>query len=132
MTRMERQRPSKRPNGTTISRCTSRHCDTELTDHHPNDARSVALTALRPGELHPVLPVGHSEVLRLLAKRNVDIGDRRTQVVCRLHSLLVALAPGRNRQANQRFRRHGRPRSSRPATTSPSSYSATSAVSTNN
>lgn len=60
----------------------------------PNDARSVALTALRHADLREVSPVGHSEVLRLLAKRNTDIGDRRTQVVCRLHSLLVELAPG--------------------------------------
>lgn len=60
----------------------------------PNDARSVALTALRHDELREVRPVGHSEVLRLLAKRNIDIGDRRTQVVCRMHSLLVELAPG--------------------------------------
>jgi transposase len=60
----------------------------------PNDARSVALTALRHDDLREVRPVGHSEVLRLLAKRNIDIGDRRTQVVCRMHSLLVELAPG--------------------------------------
>lgn len=60
----------------------------------PNDARSVALTALRHTDLREVHPVGHAEVLRLLAKRNTDIGDRRTQVVCRLHSLLVELAPG--------------------------------------
>ena len=60
----------------------------------PNDARSVALTALRHDDLREVQPVGHSEVLRLLAKRNMDIGDRRTQVVCRMHSLLVELAPG--------------------------------------
>ena len=60
----------------------------------PNDARSVALTALRHVELRAVAPVGHDEVLRLLAKRNTDIGDRRTQVVCRLHALLAELAPG--------------------------------------
>ncbi len=60
----------------------------------PNDARSVALTALRHDRLHEVQPVGHTEVLRLLAKRNTDIGDRRTQVVARMHSLLVELAPG--------------------------------------
>jgi transposase len=60
----------------------------------PNDARSVALTALRHDDLREVRPVGHGEVLRLLAKRNIDIGDRRTQVVCRMHSLLVELAPG--------------------------------------
>lgn len=39
-------------------------------------------------------PVGHSEVLRLLTKRNHDIGDHRTQVVCRLHALLAELAGG--------------------------------------
>ena len=60
----------------------------------PNDARSVAVTALRHDGLHQVRPVGHTEVLRLLAKRNTDIGDRRTQVVARMHSLLVELAPG--------------------------------------
>ena len=60
----------------------------------PNDARSVALTALRHRDLREVRPVGHSEVLRLLAKRNTDIGDRRTQIVGRMHSLLVELAPG--------------------------------------
>ncbi len=60
----------------------------------PNDARSVALTALRHDDLREVRPVGHSEVLRLLAKHNTDIGNRRTQVVCRIHALLVGLAPG--------------------------------------
>lgn len=35
----------------------------------PNDALSVAVTALRTRDLRPLQPVGHSEVLRLLAKR---------------------------------------------------------------
>ena len=60
----------------------------------PNDARAVAVTALRHDGLRRVQPVGHAEVLRLLAKRNSDIGERRTQVVARLHALLVDLAPG--------------------------------------
>jgi hypothetical protein len=60
----------------------------------PNDARSVALTALRHASLREVRAVGHSEVLRLLAKRNRDIGHRRTQVVGRVHALLVELRPG--------------------------------------
>ncbi len=60
----------------------------------PNDALSVAITALRARDLRPVRPVGHSEVLRLLAKRNSDIGDHRTRVVCRMHALLVELAAG--------------------------------------
>jgi transposase len=60
----------------------------------PNDARSVALTALRHGQLRTVSAVGHSEVLRLLAKRNTDIGDHRSRLVARMHALLVELAPG--------------------------------------
>jgi transposase len=34
-------------------------------------------------------------MLRLLAKHNIDIGNHRTQVVCRLHSAVMELAPGR-------------------------------------
>jgi transposase len=60
----------------------------------PNDARSIAITALRSPSLREVVPVGHGEVLRLLAKRNTDIGDQRCRVVSRLHALLVELAPG--------------------------------------
>ena len=33
-------------------------------------------------------------MLRLLAKRNTDIGSHRTRVVCRLHALLLELDPG--------------------------------------
>jgi len=60
----------------------------------PNDALSVAVTALRTRDLRPVQPVGHSEVLRLLAKRNTDIGNQRTRLVCRMHALLLELAAG--------------------------------------
>ena len=35
-----------------------------------------------------------SEVLRLLAKRNIDIGNQRSRVVSRIHSLLAELARG--------------------------------------
>jgi transposase len=60
----------------------------------PNDALSVAVAALRFRGLRQVAPVGHSEVLRLLAKRNTDIGNQRTRLVCRMHALLAELAPG--------------------------------------
>jgi transposase len=60
----------------------------------PNDATSVAVTALRSPGLKQVRPVGHSEVLRLLSKRNIDIGNQRTRLVCRMHALLLELAPG--------------------------------------
>jgi transposase len=60
----------------------------------PNDAHSIAVAALRARSLRSVEPAEHSQVLRLLAKRNVDLGSHRTRVVCRLHALLAELAPG--------------------------------------
>jgi transposase len=60
----------------------------------PNDAHSIAIAALRAPRLRSVEPANHVEVLRLLAKRNRDLGSQRQRVVCRLHSLLSELAPG--------------------------------------
>lgn len=60
----------------------------------PNDALSVAIAALRAPGLREVVVADHAEVLRLLAKRNIDLGKQRTRVVCRLHNLMMELAPG--------------------------------------
>jgi Transposase len=60
----------------------------------PNDALSVAVAAMRTPELPAVVRADHAEMLRLLAKRNIDIGNQRTRVVCRLHNLLMELRPG--------------------------------------
>jgi len=60
----------------------------------PNDAHSIAVAAFRAPGLRSVEPADHSQVLRILAKRNVDLGSHRTRVVCRLHALLAELAPG--------------------------------------
>jgi hypothetical protein len=62
--------------------------------HDPNDALSVAIAALRTPALRLVRGADHGEVLRLLAKRNTDIGSHRTRVVCRLHNAVMELAPG--------------------------------------
>ena len=59
----------------------------------PNDAHSIAIAALRSPRLRSVEPADHAEVLRLLAKRNHDIGVQRIRTICRLHSLLAELAP---------------------------------------
>jgi hypothetical protein len=47
----------------------------------PNDGLSVAIAALRTPTLREVVAAQHSEVLRLLATRNIDIGNHRTRVV---------------------------------------------------
>lgn len=60
----------------------------------PNDARSVAIAALRSKDLRPVAAEDHAAVLKLWSKRRRDLGSLRTQVVCRLHSVLCDLVPG--------------------------------------
>jgi transposase len=60
----------------------------------PNDARSVAIAALRQPGLAMVRREDHAQVLRMLAKRHLELTSLRTQAVCRLHSVLVLLRPG--------------------------------------
>ena len=50
----------------------------------PNDAHSIAIAALLAPTLRQVEPADHAEVLRLLSKRNWDLGRQRARVVCRL------------------------------------------------
>jgi transposase len=60
----------------------------------PNGARSVAVAALRSAGVCEVRPDDHAAVLRLWSKRHRDLGRARTQVVCRLHTVLCELVPG--------------------------------------
>ncbi len=60
----------------------------------PNDALSVAVAALRAPRLSPVARANHAGVLRLLAKRNNELGRARNKTACRLHALLAELVPG--------------------------------------
>ena len=65
-----------------------------INKNDPNDARSVAVAALRSKDLRPVVAEDHAAVLKLWSKRRRDLGSLRTQVVCRLHSVLCELVPG--------------------------------------
>ncbi len=69
----------------------------------PNDARSVAIAALRSPGLRSVQPANHADVLRLLAKRNRDIGEPPHQAG--VSSPCAHRLPGcrRNCQGTQRF-----------------------------
>jgi transposase len=60
----------------------------------PNDARSVAVAALRSPARREVRPDDHAAVLKVWAKRHRDLGRARTQVVCRLHAVLCELIAG--------------------------------------
>jgi transposase len=60
----------------------------------PNDARSVAIAALRSATPREVAADDHAAVLKLWSKRQRDLGRTRTQVACRLHAVLCELVPG--------------------------------------
>jgi hypothetical protein len=60
----------------------------------PNDARSVAITALRSRTAREVVPDDHCAVLWIWSRRYRDLGRNRTRVACRLHAALCELVPG--------------------------------------
>src|SRR5436190_8037066 len=60
----------------------------------PNDARSVAVAALRSASRREVAADDHAAVLKVWSKRHRDLGRTRTQVACRLHAALCELIPG--------------------------------------
>jgi transposase len=60
----------------------------------PNDARSVAIAALRNDALGRVALDDHARVLKLLVKRHRDLGRLKNKSACRLHALLMELEPG--------------------------------------
>jgi transposase len=59
-----------------------------------NDARSVAIVALRNPGLRVVAAEDHVAVLRMLAKRHKQLASLKTQAAARLHAVLAALIPG--------------------------------------
>jgi len=60
----------------------------------PNDARSIAIAALRSDRLAVVRPDDHARVLRLLVKRHRDMARLRAKHASRLHALLLEFHPG--------------------------------------
>src|SRR5215471_2959044 len=66
--------------------------DTNKND--PNDARSVAIAALRSAGVRQARRDDHAAVLKVWSKRHRDLGRTRTQLVCRLHAVLCELVPG--------------------------------------
>ncbi len=67
---------------------------TKSQKNDPNDARSVAIVALRQPRLRVVELEDHVTVLRMLVKRHKDLASLKTQAACRLHAILATLVPG--------------------------------------
>jgi transposase len=66
----------------------------DVNKNDPDDARSVAIAALRSRGVREVQPDDHAAVLKIWSKRYRDLGRTRTQVACRLHAVLGELIPG--------------------------------------
>jgi transposase len=64
------------------------------TKNDPNDARSVAIAAMRSPSLARVQAADHTTVCRLLVKHHTDLARWRNKLCCRLHALVAELAPG--------------------------------------
>ena len=62
----------------------------DINKNDPNDARSVAVAALRSPGVREARRDDHAAVLRVWSKRHRDLGRTRTQVACRLHAVLRA------------------------------------------
>jgi len=77
-----------------------------INKNDPNDARSMAVAALRSADVCEARRDDHAAVLKVWSKRYRDLGRMRTQVACRLHQVLRAGARRRSR-GDQRW--PGRP-----------------------
>jgi transposase len=60
----------------------------------PNDARSVAVAALRSPACHQVRADDDVVVLRVWSRRHRQLSSLRTQAACRLHAVLCEITPG--------------------------------------
>src|SRR5947208_9637959 len=65
-----------------------------INKNDPNDARSVAVAALRSAGVREACGDDHAAVLKVWSKRYRDLGRARTQMACRLHQVLCELIPG--------------------------------------
>ena len=66
----------------------------DVNKNDPNDARSVAVAALRAKRLSEVTKEDHAAVMRLWARRRKDLTSARTRVANRLHAVILELVPG--------------------------------------
>jgi transposase len=66
----------------------------DINKNDPNDARSVAVAALRSASIRQARRDDHAAVLKVWPKRYGDLGRARTQVACRLHQVLCELVAG--------------------------------------
>ncbi len=60
----------------------------------PNDARSVAVAAMRSPDVRAVAAEDHASVMKVWVRRHRDLSRTRNRIVCRLHAILCDLVAG--------------------------------------
>jgi len=60
----------------------------------PNDARSVAVAAMRSPDIRAVAAEDHASVMKVWVRRHRDLSRTRNRIVCRLHAVLCDLVAG--------------------------------------
>jgi transposase len=60
----------------------------------PNDARSVAIAALRSPDVRTVTAEDQAAVIKIWARRHRDLSRAHNRIACRLHAVLCELVPG--------------------------------------
>jgi transposase len=68
--------------------------DEAVNKNDPDDARAIAVTALRSRTVREVAADDHCAVLKMWSRRQHDLGRNRTRIACRLHASLCELVPG--------------------------------------
>jgi transposase len=66
----------------------------QVNKNDPNDARSVAVAALRSPDVRPTAVEDNASVMKLLVRRHRDLSRTRNRIVRRLHALLCDLVEG--------------------------------------
>jgi transposase len=66
----------------------------QVNKNDPNDARSVAVAALRAPSPTTMTAEDETAAMKMWARRYRDLGSSWTQTVCRLHAVLCDLVPG--------------------------------------
>jgi transposase len=60
----------------------------------PNDARSVAVAAMRSPDVRRVAAEDQASVMKVWVRRHRDLSRTRNRIVCRLHAVLCDLVAG--------------------------------------
>lgn len=66
----------------------------QVNKNDPNDARSVAIAALRSRDVRTVTADNQSAVIKIWARRHRDLSRAHNRIACRLHAVLCELVPG--------------------------------------